>query len=70
MALVSSIYAKAPAEPMAEAEKDERAREAWRSGADMVALRLSEVRDDWTRQAVINECTRQHGARPKRRGSR
>jgi len=64
----SAIYRQAPADPMTEAEKDERAREAWRAGSDMVALRLSEVKCDIHRQAIVNEATRQHGARPKRRG--
>lgn len=67
MTLISPIYSRSR-EPLTPAEQDEAAREAWRSGADLVAVRLSAVRDDWTRQALINEATRQHGARPKRAG--
>jgi len=63
--LVSSIYGRAPTDPLTEAQQDELARAAWRSGADLVAIRLSAVRDDWTRQALVNEATRQHGARKK-----
>lgn len=63
---ISTIYRRGPAEPMTEAEKDERSREAWRAGSDVVALRLSAVKCDVHRQAILNELTRQHGARPKR----
>lgn len=63
---VSTIYRRGPVEPMTEAEKDERARQAWRAGSDVVALRLSAVKCDVHRQAIINELTRQHGVRPKR----
>ena len=55
--------------PMTEAEKDERARDAWRAHSDMVALRISVIHDDIVMQIVINELTRQHGARPKRRNA-
>jgi hypothetical protein len=54
---------------MSDAEMDEWAREAWRGHSDMVSLRISAVRDDIIRQAIINELTRQHGARPKRKGA-
>lgn len=64
--LVSSVYTRGPSSPMTDAEQDEVAREAWRRGSDMVALRLSEIRCDIHRQAIINELTRQHGAKPKR----
>lgn len=63
---ISGIYRRGPAEPMTEAEKDEAAREMWRSGGDLVVLRLSSVVCDVHRQAIINEATRQHGARRKR----
>ena len=66
--LISSIYSRSR-EPMSPAEQDEAARCAWRSGADLIAVRLSEIRDEWTKQAVINEAIRQHGARPKRRSA-
>lgn len=35
---------------------------------DLLTLRLSEIRDDFTRQAILNEATRQYGARKKRGG--
>lgn len=63
--LVSSIYAHC-ADPMTEAEKDELARQSWRQHDDMVHIRLSPIKDDFERQAVINAATRQHGARRKR----
>ena len=66
MNLRSSLARAVAADPMTEVEKDERARDAWRAGSDMVALRLSAINDDWTRQAIMNELTRQHGARPKK----
>lgn len=65
-ALVSHLWRKVAPDPMTEAELDEKARDAWRSGSDVVALRLSAVKCDIHRQAIINELTRQHGARPKR----
>lgn len=65
--LVSSVYARAAINPMTSAEQDEAARSAWHAGSDMVALRLSAIRNDWTRQEIINEANRQHGCRPKRK---
>jgi hypothetical protein len=38
-------------------------RAAWRSQG-VVVLRPDDVRDDWTRQALINEANRLYGARP------
>jgi hypothetical protein len=38
-------------------------RAAWRQQG-VVVLRPEDVRDDWTRQALINEATRLYGRRP------
>jgi hypothetical protein len=38
-------------------------RAAWRAQG-VVVLRPEEVRDDWTRQALINEANRLYGPRP------
>ena len=38
-------------------------RAAWRSQG-VVVLRPEDVRDDWTRQALINEANRLYGRRP------
>jgi len=38
-------------------------RAAWRHQG-VVVLRLEDVRDDWTRQALINEANRLYGRRP------
>ena len=38
-------------------------RAAWRTQG-VVVLRPEEVRDDWTRQALINEANRLYGERP------
>lgn len=37
-------------------------RAAWRKQG-IVVIRLTDVRDDWTRQAVVNEATRLYGRR-------
>ena len=37
-------------------------RAAWRKQG-IVVIRVSDVRDDWTRQAIVNEATRQYGQR-------
>ena len=66
--LVSSIYGRGPGSEITEAEKDELARQAWREHSDLVTIRLSAIRCDVHRQALVNEATRQHGARPKQRG--
>jgi len=65
--LVSPLYRRATLEPMTPAQQDEEARRAWHSGSDLVAIRLSAIKDDFHRQAVINEATRQYGCRPKQR---
>jgi len=38
-------------------------RAAWRKQG-VIMLRPEEVRDDWTRQALINEANRLYGSRP------
>jgi hypothetical protein len=38
-------------------------RAAWRSQG-VVVLRPEDVRDDWTRQALVNEANRLYGRRP------
>jgi hypothetical protein len=37
-------------------------RAAWRKQG-IVVIRLADVRDDWTRQALVNEATRLYGQR-------
>ena len=37
-------------------------RAAWRKQG-IVVIRLTDVRDDWTRQALVNEATRLYGRR-------
>lgn len=37
-------------------------RAAWRRQG-IVVIRLADVRDDWTRQALVNEATRLYGQR-------
>ena len=37
-------------------------RAAWRKQG-VVVIRLADVRDDWTRQALVNEATRLYGQR-------
>jgi hypothetical protein len=37
-------------------------RAAWRKQG-IVVVRLADVRDDWTRQALVNEATRLYGRR-------
>jgi hypothetical protein len=64
--LVSPVWNRAAAPSMTEHEKDDAARRLWRTGGDMVVLRLSAIRCDIHRQAVINELTRQYGPRPNR----
>jgi len=39
-------------------------RSAWRKQG-VIMLRPEEVRDDWTRQAIINEANRLYGRRPE-----
>jgi hypothetical protein len=39
-------------------------RAAWRTQG-VVVLRPEDVRDDWTRQALINEANRLYGRRPE-----
>jgi hypothetical protein len=39
-------------------------RAAWRQQG-VIMLRPEDVRDDWTRQALINEANRLYGARPE-----
>ena len=41
-------------------------RAAWRSQG-VVVLRPQDARDDWTRQALINEANRLYGRRPEGR---
>ena len=48
--------------PTAEDLRDMR-RAAWRHQG-VVVLRPEDVRDDWTRQALINEANRLYGRRP------
>jgi hypothetical protein len=49
----------------APSEKDllDMRRAAWRTQG-VIMLRPEEVRDDWTRQALINEAERLYGRRP------
>ena len=66
----SSLAKYSPVEPMTAIEMDEYARRAWHAHSDMVGLRLSEIKNDWELQTVINILTRQYGKRAKKSGGR
>jgi hypothetical protein len=51
-------------EPATEDELHLMRRAAWRKQG-IVVLRPEDIRDGWTRQAVVNEAVRLYGARPK-----
>jgi hypothetical protein len=59
----SSLARSAACGPAPEAELVAMRRAAWRHQG-VVVLRPEEVRDDWTRQALINEANRLYGRRP------
>ena len=66
MIRISSIYRRGQQDPRPPAEQREvedkyRAR-LWHE-CSIPAIRLDDVRDDWTRQAIINEADRQLGKR-------
>ena len=65
MSLRSSLARIVAQTPTTVADLMELARDAWRQHGPVV-LWLDTIRDEWTRQAIINEATRQYGARPKR----
>ena len=58
----SSLARAAAHSPSAETELVAMRRAAWRHQG-VVVLRPEEVRDDWTRQALINEANRLYGPR-------
>lgn len=66
MGLVSRVYHMANADPPRGVEAERRNREAmqelWRRRG-IAALDPEDIRDEWLRQAVINEATRQFGRR-------
>jgi hypothetical protein len=59
----SSLARAAARSPSAEMELVVMRRAAWRHQGVMV-LRPEDIRDDWTRQALINEADRLYGRRP------
>ena len=59
----SSLARSAARGPSPETELVAMRRAAWRCQG-VVVLRPEEVRDDWTRQALINEAERLYGRRP------
>jgi hypothetical protein len=58
----SSLARSAARRPSPESELVTMRRAAWRHQG-VVVLRPEEVRDDWTRQALINEANRLYGRR-------
>ena len=70
MSLISRVYhmAEGPAPTGQDADDRNRAarRQAWRSHG-LAVLDPEDIRDDWLRQAVINETDRQYG---RRKGAR
>jgi hypothetical protein len=59
----SSLARSAGRSPSPEAELVAMRRAAWH-GQGVVVLRPEEVRDDWARQALVNEANRLYGRRP------
>jgi hypothetical protein len=59
----SSLARSAARSPSAETELVAMRSAAWRHQG-VVVLRPEDVRDDWTRQALINEANRLYGRRP------
>jgi hypothetical protein len=61
----TTVACTATAQALAPSDEDLLAmrRAAWRSQG-VVVLRPDDVRDDWTRQALINEANRLYGRRP------
>jgi hypothetical protein len=59
-----SSLARSPAcAPPPESELVAMRRAAWRQQG-VILLRPEDIRDDWTRQALINEANRLYGRRP------
>ena len=58
----SSLACSVACSPSPEAELVAMRRRAWRHQG-VVVLRPKEVRDDWTRQVLINEANRLYGRR-------
>jgi hypothetical protein len=59
----SSLARSAAGSPSPDTELVALRRAAWRTQG-LVVLRPEDVRDDWTRQALINEANRLYGRRP------
>jgi hypothetical protein len=59
----SSLARAAARSPSPETELVAMRRAAWRHQG-VVVIRPEEVRDDWTRQALVNEANRLYGRRP------
>jgi len=59
----SSLARTAARSPSHESELVAMRRSAWRHHG-VVVLRPQDVRDDWTREALINEANRLYGRRP------
>lgn len=68
---ISSIYSHGQPDPPPPSEQramlDRYLARLWHE-LGIPAIRLDDVRDDWTRQAITNEADRQHGKRPQREG--
>ena len=68
MSLTASIYRWFRGDGLSPSERRQRnaeARKAIRDGTGWPCIDLDEVRDDWVRQAIINEDNRQNGPRPQ-----
>lgn len=61
-AMRSSLERHLPETAPTEQELFAMRRAAWRKQG-IVVIRLTDVRDDWTRQALVNEATRLYGRR-------
>ena len=61
-ALRGSLERYLPETALTEQELVAMRRAAWRKQG-IVVIRLTDVRDDWTRQALVNEATRLYGRR-------
>jgi len=61
-AMRSGLARLQPRSPTSDDELHAMRRAAWRKQG-VAVLRPEDIRDDWTRQAVVNEATRQYGRR-------
>lgn len=62
MTRISAIYARGPAvNPASERDRNQAARRKLFHELGVVVIDPDDVRDDWTRQAIISEAIRQYG---------